>query len=93
MARPIIHARVATSRSRWNNGVSVEPAERDAREALLAGGKARLHGVGTPVPARPLRGALVLGLRLTWLGAVRMRLLGRTNSARPGDSSSMMATA
>ena len=29
-------------------GVSVEPAERDAREALLAGGEAQRHGVGTP---------------------------------------------
>ena len=74
-------------------GVSVEPAERDAREALLAGGEAQLNGVGTPVPALPLRGALVLGLLLTLLGAVRMRLLDRTNIARPDDSSLMMATA
>ena len=73
--------------------MSVEPAERDAREALLAGGEAQLNGVGTPVPALPLRGALLLGLLLTLLGAVRMRLLDRTNSARPGDSSLMMATA
>ena len=43
-------------------GLSVDPAERDALEALLAGGEAQLNCVGTPVPALPIRGVLLLGL-------------------------------
>ena len=34
-------------------GLSVDPAERDALEALLADGDAQLNCVGTPVPALP----------------------------------------
>ena len=66
-------------------GLSVDPAERDALEALLAGGEAQLHCVdGTPVPALPFRGVLLLGLLLTLLGAVRMRMRmrDRTDMAR-----------
>ena len=36
----------------------------------------------TPVPALPLRGVLLLGLLLTLLGAVRMRMRERTDIAR-----------
>ena len=61
-------------------GLSVDPAERDALEALLAGGEAQLNCVGTPTPALPFRGVLLLGLLLTLLGAVLMRM--RTDIAR-----------
>ena len=50
-------------------GLSVDPAERDALEALLADGDAQLNCVGTLVPALPLRGMLLLGPLLTLLGA------------------------
>ena len=53
-------------------GLSVDPAERDALEALLADGDAQLNCVGTPVPALPLSGIL-LGPLLTLLGAVGCR--------------------
>ena len=61
-------------------GLSVDPAERDALEALLADGDAQLNCVGTPAPALPLRGMLLLGPLLTLLGAVLMRM--RTDIAR-----------
>ena len=51
-------------------GLSVDPAERDALEALLAGGEAQLNCVGgTPVPALSLIGQLLLGLGLLGGGA------------------------
>ena len=51
-------------------GLSVDPAERDALEALLAGGEAQLNCVdGTPVPALPLIGQLLLGVGLLGGGA------------------------
>ena len=51
-------------------GLSVDPAERDALEALLAGGESQLNCVdGTPVPALPLIGQLLLGLGLLGGGA------------------------
>ena len=51
-------------------GLSVDPAERDALEALLAGGEAQLNCVaGTPVPALPLIGPLLLGVGLLGGGA------------------------
>ena len=66
-------------------GLSVDPTERDALEALLAGGEAQLNCVdGTPVPALSFRGVLLLGLLLTLLGAgrMRMRVRDRTDMAR-----------
>ena len=64
-------------------GLSIDSAERDALEALLAGGEASLNCVdGTPVPALPFRGVLLLGLLLTVLGAVRMRMRDRPDIAR-----------
>ena len=62
-------------------GLSVDPAERDALEALLTGGEAQLNCVGTPVPTLPLRGGLLLGLLLTLLGAGLMRMRDRTDIA------------
>ena len=51
-------------------GLSVDPAERDALEALLAGGEAQLNCVdGTPVPALPLIGQLLFGVGLLGGGA------------------------
>ena len=51
-------------------GLSVDPAERDALEALFAGGEAQLNCVGgTPVPALPLLWQLLLALGLTAVGA------------------------
>ena len=35
-------------------------------------------------PALPLGGAMLLGLRLTLLGVVRMRMRDRTDRAHPG---------
>ena len=64
-------------------GLSIDPAERDALEALLAGGEAPLNCVDdTPAPALPIRGVLLLGLLLTVLGTVRMRMRDRTDIAR-----------
>ena len=50
-------------------GLSVDSAERDALEALLAGGDAQLNCVGTPAPALPLLGQLLLALGLPVAGA------------------------
>ena len=51
-------------------GLSVDPAERDALEALLADGDAQLNCVdGTPVPALLLIGQLLLGVSLLGGGA------------------------
>ena len=62
-------------------GLSVDPAERDALEALLAGGEAQLNCVGgTPVPALPLLGQLLLALGLTAAGA---RLMHRRQRVPP----------
>ena len=48
----------------------LQVAERDALEALLAGGEAPLNCVdGTPVPALPLIGQLLLGVGLLGGGA------------------------
>ena len=56
-------------------GLSVDPAERDALEALLAGGEAQLNYVGgAPVPALPLPGVLVLGLVLVLLSGYGLRI-------------------
>ena len=57
-------------------GLSVDPAERDALEALLAGGEAQLNCVdGTPVPALPLIGQLLLGVGLLAGGARQLYLV------------------
>ena len=55
-------------------GLSVDPAERDALEVLLAGGEVQLNCVdGMPAPALPLRGALLFGLLLVLFGGYRSR--------------------
>ena len=64
-------------------GLSVDLAERDALEALLAGGEAQLNCVdGTPVPALPLIGQLLLGVGLLGGGARGSCIGGRVADQR-----------
>ena len=62
-------------------GLSVDPAERDALEALLAGGESQLNCAATPVPALPLLGQLLLALGLAVAGARLMHRRQRVTEA------------
>ena len=62
-------------------GLSVDPSERDALEALLAGGELQLNCVATPAPALPLLGQLLLALSLAVAGARLMHQRQRVPEA------------
>ena len=62
-------------------GLSVDPSERDALEALLAGGELQLNCAATPAPALPLLGQLLLALSLAVAGARLMHRRQRVPEA------------